>query len=235
MRLAVMQPYIFPYIGYFQLINATDVFVFYDDVNFINKGWINRNQILMGNKSTRFTIPLKKASQNKLIYQIETNIDEKWLLTFFKSLLQSYSKAPYYKEVLPIMERVFTNVESTNIGELAARSVMEVCGYLDIKVQWVFSSDRFAESQNNGRIERLLHIAKSLKCDTYINAIGGKELYTIDDFSKEGIKLKFIKTGDVVYPQYSNKFVPNLSIIDLMMFNSKEQIHLLLKNYSLTD
>ena len=235
MRLAVMQPYIFPYIGYFQLIQATDVFVFYDDVNFIKGGWIHRNRLLVNNSDILFTVPLLKPSSFRKLNEIEINtkIYKTWKEKFFRTIKQSYSKAPFYKEVLPLIESVFTSVDSVNIGKLAARSVMEICNYLDIKTQFIFSSERFAESQNMGRTDRLLYIAKLLKSHTYINTIGGKELYKTEDFIKEEIVLKFIKTGEVVYPQYAHKFIPNLSIIDVLMFNSKEEIQKMLNSYEL--
>src|SRR5690606_3799363 len=98
MKIAIMQPYLFPYLGYFQLINAVETFVFYDDVNFIKRGWINRNQILVDNKAALFTVPLKKASQNKLINEIDMAIDEKWLSQFFKTIEQNYKNAPYFDD-----------------------------------------------------------------------------------------------------------------------------------------
>ncbi|QQX76802.1 MULTISPECIES: WbqC family protein [Aequorivita] len=235
MKLAIMQPYVFPYIGYFQLINAVDVFIFYDDVNFIKGGWIHRNKLLVNNSEYLFTVPLLKPSSFRKLTEIEINpkIYISWRHNFFKTLQQSYSKAPYYNEVLPLIERVLKNHISANIGKIAARSVMEVCEYLEIKNQLFFSSERFAASQNKGRTERLIYIAKLLEADTYINAIGGKKLYRNEDFNKEGIKLEFIKTGEIEYTQYSNEFVPNLSIIDVMMFNSKEQIQIMLNRYEL--
>ncbi len=230
-----MQPYTFPYIGYFQLIEAVDSFVFYDDVNFIKGGWIHRNRLLVNHTDNLFTIPLLKASSFKSINKVEINsiIFDNWKRKFFKTIKLSYSKAPYYNEVLPVIERVFSNEEYATIDCLASKSIKEVCKYLGINKQWYYSSNHFTNSLNMGRTERLLHIANSLGCNTYINTIGGEKLYEKNDFIKNGVTLHFIKLEEVSYTQYSNNFVPNLSIIDVMMFNSIEDIHLLLKKYSL--
>ncbi len=235
MKIAIMQPYIFPYIGYFQLIDAVDKFVFYDDVNFIKGGWIHRNKLLSNQAGNLFTLPLQNPSSFKAINKtiINRKIFNLWKIKFFKTIQQSYSKAPYYNEIYPIIERVFKVGESTNIGFLAAKSILEVCDYLDIKKQWFFSSENFSESQNIERTQRLLNISKSLDAEFYINTIGGKELYNNNDFSENGITLKFINTGKIEYVQYSNDFVPNLSIIDVLMFNSKQETLRLLKQYTL--
>ncbi len=237
MKLAVMQPYIFPYLGYFQLIAASDVFVFYDDVNFIKGGWIHRNRILVNNSDNMFTIPLIKPSSFRSICETEINfrILDKWKRTFIKTIIQSYKKAPYFKEVYSLIDSVLSLKEPTTISVLASKSVLAVCNYLGIEKKWLYSSQQFPNSKNKGRTERLLYISTELGCDTYINTTGGKELYLSTDFINAGVTLKFIKTEAVVYSQFSNTFVPNLSIIDVLMFNSKAEVRALLEKYSLTD
>jgi hypothetical protein len=237
MKLAVMQPYIFPYLGYFQLIAASDVFVFYDDVNFIKGGWIHRNRILVNNSNNMFTIPLIKPSSFRSISETEINfgILDKWKRTFFKTITQSYKKAPYFKEIYLLIDSVLSLKEPITISVLASKSILEVFNYLEIEKRWLYSSHQFPDSKNKGRTERLLYMATELGCDTYINSIGGKELYVSTDFINAGITLKFIKMEEVVYSQSSNKFVPNLSIIDVLMYNSKAEVHTLLEKYSLTD
>lgn len=231
MTLAIMQPYFFPYIGYFQLINAVDKFVVYDDVHFINKGWINRNNILVGGKANLFTIPLKGASQNLLIREIELENIEGFSKKFVKTIEQSYKKAPFFNNGFEIVERVF-NTFGGNIGELATKSLTETCDYLGLKTEIVPSSVIY-QNQHLKAQERILDICLQEKTAHYINPIGGLELYNKELFAQNGILLNFIKSKRVEYPQFKNEFVPWLSMIDILMFCSKDQIHGFLNEYEL--
>jgi len=230
MRLAIMQPYIFPYLGYFQLISAVDKFVVYDDVNFIKKGWINRNRILQKNSANVFTVPLVKISQNKLINTIRVSNDIKWKEKLSLTLQHYYGKAPMFNTIYQMAMPVFDSKTST-ISELAYMSLKIVCGYLDIKTKFVFSSE-----YNNKHIkgqDRIINICLLEKATQYINAFGGKELYSPQAFKEKGIELFFIKTKPYEYKQFSNPFVPDLSIIDILMFNEKEKVQELLGLYEL--
>jgi hypothetical protein len=231
MKLGIMQPYIFPYIGYFQLINAVDKFVMYDDVNFINKGWINRNRILNNGKDYLFTIPLKEASQNKLINEIEVNWDEAWKSKFLKTLEQCYKKAPFYQEVLPIIEQTIS-FDNEVISKVIENNLRLICHYLEIKTEIISSSDIYKNTHLKAQ-ERILDICIQEKATQYINPIGGLELYNKEFFEAKNIKMDFIKSRPIEYKQYKNDFVPWLSMIDVLMFNSKEQIKEFLDNYEL--
>lgn len=226
-----MQPYIFPYIGYFQLINAVDKFVIYDDVNFINKGWINRNRILNNGKDSLFSIPLKEASQNKLINEIEVNWDSAWKSKFLKTLEQCYKKAPFYQETLLIIEETFS-IDHEPISKVIEYNLRLICGYLDIKTE-IISSSAIYENTHLKAQERILAICLQEKATQYINPIGGLELYDKDFFEAKNINLNFIKSKSIEYPQFKNEFVPWLSIIDVLMFNSKEIVKDFLGNYEL--
>lgn len=231
MKIAIMQPYIFPYIGYFQLINAVDKFIIYDDVNFINKGWINRNRILVNGKDCLFTIPLKEASQNKLINSIEVNWDSAWKSKFLKTIEQSYKKAPYYQQVLPLIEGLL-NTEKSIFSEIIFENLTQVCQYLEIKTEIVPSSSIYHNTHLKAQ-ERIIDICVQEKTDTYINPIGGLELYDKAAFQAIGKELFFIKSKAIRYTQFKNEFVPWLSIIDILMFNSPEHISTLLNDYEL--
>lgn len=231
MTIAIMQPYIFPYIGYFQLINAVDKFIIYDDVNFINKGWINRNNILVGGQAHLFTIPLKDASQNKLINEVGLLIDESWRKKFLKTIQQSYQKAPNYQKVCVLIEEI-VNLKSESIGELTLEALRKVCNYLDITTEIIPSSSIYNNKELKGP-DRILDICKKEGASSYINPIGGIELYDKQQFADEGISLHFIKSKPVSYPQFKNAFVPWLSIIDIMMFNDVNEVGTLLKEYEL--
>jgi hypothetical protein len=231
MKLAIMQPYFCPYIGYFQLIKLVDKFVIYDDVNYINKGWINRNNILVNSNKFLFQIPLVEASQNKKINTIEIFIDDIWKNKFLKTLIHSYKNAPHFDNVMNLIEGILnTNVKL--ISELNYYSILKICEYLDIKTEIVSTSSIFDNHNLKGQ-NRILSICKKLNSNHYINPIGGVDIYDPFLFLDNGIKINFITHKVIVYKQFKNLFVPNLSIIDVMMFNKKEEINNLLDQYSL--
>ena len=231
MKLAIMQPYLFPYIGYFQLINAVDKFVFYDDVNYIKGGWINRNNILQNGEKKYITLTLKEASSFKKINQIFVGGRADKIL---KTIKQSYSKAPYFDKVFSVIEDVFSFVNyNTLISEIASKSVIKTSKYLNLKANFDMSSEKYEESQKDGRAERLIKICKLNNAETYINVVGGKELYNKQEFAENDIKLFFLESKQIEYEQFGNIFVPHLSIIDVMMFNSPELIYKMLDNYKL--
>lgn len=233
MRLAIMQPYIFPYIGYFQLIQSVDRFVFYDDVNFIKQGWINRNKLLVGGRANLFTVPIKKISSFTPILKTRINKTnyKAWRKKYFSTIEQSYKKAPYFAGVLNILHDVFE--ENPNfISELSIQSVVTVAKYLEMSTYFVKSSMIYENSKLNGE-ERVLDICKKESAKVYINPIAGKELYSKDHFDANGICLKLLKPGIIKYKQFNQDFVPWLSVIDIMMFNTVDQIHNLLIKYEL--
>ena len=233
MKIAIMQPYFMPYIGYFQLINTVDKFIIYDDVNFIKKGWINRNNILANKNRTLFTIPLKKASQNELIKDISINIDSFsiWKNKFLKTLEMNYSHAKNYDSVLLLLEDVFS-YDTDSISDLATYSLIVVCKYLNIKTEIILSSTIYCNEVLSGQ-ERILDICLKEGAKTYINPIGGMELYSESLFLENNIDLFFIKTNNVIYKQFSEEFIPFLSIIDVLVFNDKEQVLDMLNKFDL--
>ena len=226
-----MQPYLFPYIGYFQLVNAVDRFVMLDDVNYINKGWVNRNRILVGGKEYLFTIPLIDASQNRYIKDIEVSNDPKWRAKFLKSVEMSYSKAPYFKEAFGIISKVINSSE-TFISKIVLQSLKEILNYLEIEKQIVESSSVYNNRELKGQ-DRILDISLKEGATQYINPIGGTELYSKDIFTNKNVQLNFIKSKPINYAQFKNEFVPWLSVIDVLMFNSKEQVREFLNLYDL--
>lgn len=232
MKVAIMQPYFMPYIGYFQLINAVDKFIIYDDVNYIKQGWINRNNILLQGKSHLFTLPLKDASSFKKINEIEINemLFPKWKKNFFKTI-EAYKKAPFYESVRNILEKIMT-FEQAKITDLIYHSLVEICNYIGIQTIIEKSSTVYRNSELE-RAERLIDICKTENANTYINPLGGQELYDKKYFSNHGIDLFFIKTNKIEYQQFSETFVPWLSIVDIMMFNSPEEINKMLNLYEL--
>jgi hypothetical protein len=228
MKIAVMQPYFFPYIGYFQLVNAVDSFVFYDDVNYIKNGWINRNRILINKQPSLITLPLKQASSFRLINEIEISGSKDKIL---RSIRMSYSKAPFFKDVFPMIETVL--LTKTNlISELSIESIKSVCRYLNINTQFEIASREFPRIESFDRSDRIISICKSRNASTYLNSIGGIDLYDSGYFEKNKIKLQFIKPNITIYDQFDEKFVPSLSIIDVLMFNDADNVGRMLNDYT---
>lgn len=230
--IAIMQPYFFPYIGYFQLINAVETFVLYDDVNFIKGGWINRNRILLNSEAHIFNITCKKISSFSKINQIEVGFTDSDKNKLLKKIEQSYKNAPYLKETLQVVNDGLKETR-LNIAEVCYNCILSVINYLGIETKIMISSKDFPETCNLDRENRLIEIAKKDGKTNYLNAIGGKDLYDKDYFKQKGVNLFFIQTNKIEYQQFGNEFVPWLSIIDVMMFNSKEQIQKMLTEYTI--
>ena len=228
MTVGIMQPYFMPYIGYWQLMAAVDKYVVFDDVNFIKRGWANRNNILLNGEPYLFSISLNGASQNKLFNEIEIADDFEKLK---KTLYHSYSKAPYFVETMQLLDEIFEYADK-NLARFLYHSFQVILTYLDCKTELIMSSSIEKDNQLKGK-DKILDICHALLADRYINAIGGQDLYDRDEFTQNGIELKFLQTNSVPYQQYKNDFVPNLSIIDVLMFNGKEGTIKMLGEYTL--
>ena len=231
-----MQPYLFPYIGYFQLINYVDNFVFYDDVNFINRGFINRNKILVNKTPFLFTLPLSKSSQFLKIKDIllDNERKEKWKVKFLKTIFQSYKKAPFFEPVYQLIESII-EYESPFLNKYTGNSLIKVSEYLDIKTNFEYSSEEYNESINLDRADRLIYISKKNQSTDYINSIGGEKIYSKEYFLNNQINLHFLDSKKIIYKQFTSEddFVENLSIIDVLMFNSKKEVASLLNRFAL--
>lgn len=224
MKLAIMQPYLFPYIGYWQLISAVDKFVVYDDVNFISRGWINRNNILFDGKAKLVTLALSKASINKLINEIDIANELGTKEAFLKTIQNAYKKAPFFQAVFPILEKVILNPEN-NIASYILTSLKSICSYLGIQTEFIVSSDISKDNSLRGD-DKIVHICEILGAKTYINPSGGVEIYHDNKFTEKGISLFFLRPelDKIRYAQWSSPFVNGLSIIDILMFNSPGEI-----------
>ncbi|HHU17898.1 MAG TPA: WbqC family protein [Clostridiales bacterium] len=228
MKLGIMQPYFMPYLGYWQLIKAVDKFVIYDDVNFIKGGWINRNNILLNNQRFLINLLLSGASSNKLINEIKVQGNQTKLI---KTIESAYKKAPMFDTVFPLFLQIMSFCNN-NLAKFIGNSLIEVTNYLMIETEFIYSSD--IEKDNSLRAQdKILHICNLLGAKQYINAIGGQELYDKESFDSQGLKLNFIKSELPPYKQFNNEFIPGLSIIDVMMFNSVEEINGMLDKYEL--
>ena len=220
---AIMQPYMFPFAGYYQLVEAVDTFVFYDDVDFITRGWINRNNLLVQGEKHLFTVPVKKASQNRRINETDVDTNGKWLKKFFKTLRHVYGQHPFYKMTQNLVEQVFDELPCS-IAHLASESVVCVTEEIEIETSFLWSSD-LNISTDLGKAERLIAICKELDAISYVNAIGGKGLYDKSYFKNQGVDLLFLKPNLRRYQQHqTDQFVPGLSILDVLMNVKSNQV-----------
>lgn len=230
MKLGIMQPYFFPYIGYWQLINAVDKYVVYDDVNYIKGGWINRNNILLNGSKHLITLPLEDASSFKLINEISITKNAVLKNKLIKTIKSAYLKAPYFETIMPILESLI--LDNSNIAMLNYNIILVIKNYLNLDTEILLSS-QIKKDNNLKAQDKVIHIAHLLGAKEYINAIGGQELYSKEDFKQENIKLSFLKTNEIKYKQFKNEFVPNLSFIDVLMFNSPQEIKEMLNDFEL--
>lgn len=230
MKTAIMQPYFLPYIGYWQLIASVDLFVIYDNIQYTKKGWFNRNRFLKNGKDALFSIPLKKDSDYLNVCErfISTEFDKKQLIAQFKN---AYAKAPYLKEVMPLLEEII-NCEEENLFKYIYNSVKKICDYLDIDTTIVISSTLDIDHNLKGP-KKVLALCVALGATTYINTIGGVDLYDKAEFKSSGLELNFIKSKAIEYKQFDDEFVPWLSIVDILMFNKKEDIKKMIAEYEL--
>ena len=230
MTVGIMQPYFFPYLGYWQLIAAVDKYVVYDYVTYIKGGWINRNNILINGRASLITLPLNNSSSFKKINEICITESTKPIEKLIRSISMAYAKAPYKSEVMPIIESLL--LHNTNIAQLNYESILKIREYLGFNTEIILSSDMVKDNELKGQ-DKVIYINKLLNSDRYINAIGGMELYDRDAFAAEGIDLKFLKMDIVSYKQLKNEFVPYLSIIDVLMFNGAAGTNELLTKFTL--
>lgn len=232
MKVAIMQPYFLPYIGYFQLVNAVDTFVIYDNIEFTKKGWIHRNRLLVNGSDDYLTLPLKKDSDflpvNQRVLATTFASDKIKMLRKIKEL---YIKAPQFKVIYPMFETIVNSNES-NLFHFIFNALQVINDYLEIKTKIIISSSVPVNHELKSQ-EKVLAICKALEADSYLNAIGGLDLYSKEMFETNGIKLNFIKSNSIVYQQFDNEFVPWLSILDVLFFNTKEKAQEYLQHYTI--
>lgn len=215
-KVAVMQPYLFPYIGYFQLIGLVDYFVIFDDVNYIKNGWINKNRILQQGHITPITLPVQKASQNRKINQHCRTTDLKQLDKLKKQIKQSYAKAPFFDDVYPLICNIIDNPE-VNLAKYVTHSLVEISSYMGLKTKFIYASQLSNHDDWDDAQRRIIDITQQLSGTEYYNLPGGKALYDDNVFSNSGIALHFINPQLIQYQQQSKSFSSGLSIIDFLM------------------
>jgi len=255
MKLAIMQPYFFPYIGYFQAITAVDKYILYDNLTFIKEAWMNRNRILLRDgRIQMMTVPLKHKSSNALIRDIEIDNSKPWKKNLLSTISGAYKRAPYFDEIFPFIDSLLSS-EYVHLSELNCRTISGIVDYLGIDTIVESDNSKYLQMESTlsdiesdysvlpylnltkpiRKVARVLEMCREEGADVFINAIGGQELYDKSEFLQYGIDLRFVKTNDIIYSQSSksSEFVPNLSIVDVLMNNGKEGTKTLLNEYRL--
>lgn len=250
-----MQPYFLPYIGYFQAIDAVDKYILYSDVNFSKKGWMNRNRLLMKDGSIfTMTTPIIRKSSGKLISSIKIDKSTRWKSKLLRTIYTSYKGSAFFEEVYPFLEKIFSP-SFDYLYQLNGYLIDRICNFTGIETvieydnsnKYIQLEKQLLDIDNNNysqyqymtktnpekRVARILEICRYENASTYINAIGGQKLYSKEEFAKYGIDLQFIKMHEFSYPQFSQNFEPNLSIVDVLMHNGSEETKNLIRKYSL--
>jgi hypothetical protein len=232
MKTAIMQPYLFPYIGYFQLIESVDLFVSCDNMQYTKKGWINRNRFLHNGKEDFFTLPIEDAPQ-------KTHIKDRYITSDFngekliKLFERNYRKSACFSQNFPLLVEILSFRER-NLFEFLSFSLQKTCAFLGLKRRFLKTSD-IPVDHSLKKEDKVISICKSLGTQTYINAPGGRDLYSNENFKKHAISLRFLNPGPFCYAQAQNPFVPWLSIVDVLMFNPVQKISEQLSRYELAE
>lgn len=240
-----MQPYFFPYIGYFQLIHAVDKFIIYDLVSYRKASWINRNRLIerSSNEATYIKAPVSKFLKETLIESIEIQEVNDWRKYLARFIYFNYKKATFFEEVYAEVELMLA-YETNSLHEFNSNTIKHLASYLGISTEISFENQNYSqmeedlaekhfESPENIKSARILELCARQEATQYVNAIGGMELYDAQDFKGHGVDLYFVKTGDITYPQFTDKFVPHLSILDVLLHNGREKTQDHITNYTL--
>jgi hypothetical protein len=216
MKLAIMQPYFLPYIGYFQLIAAVDVFVIYDNIKYTKKGWINRNRMLLNGQDAMFSLPLKSGS-DALDVRDRTLAPDFHPQKLLNQWQGAYRRAPFFAESFSLLQEIM-QFPDANLFRFLDHSVRKICAHLGLPAEFRISStvpiDHALAAQ-----DKVLALCAATGARTYVNAIGGLELYSREAFRARGIELQFLRSQPFEYAQFGQPFVPSLSILDCLMFN----------------
>ena len=231
-KIAIMQPYFFPYIGYWQLMNAVDQFVLYDNIQYTKKGWINRNRFLRDGNAIYFSLPIKKDSDYlNICDRYLTDGFEKEASKILRQIKSAYKRAPHFIDAFDLFEDCLI-YKNKNLFEFLHNSIIKIKKYLAVDTEIIVSSYiKCDHSLKSG--DRVKEICKALGADRYLNPIGGMKLYSKEDFNDSGICINFQKLQEINYKQFENKFVPLLSILDVIMFNDKAKVYNYMNKYQL--
>jgi hypothetical protein len=241
-KLAVMQPYFFPYIGYFQLIHAVDKILLYSRVNYIKRGWVNRNRVLAKTRGPSYvTVPVRDASSYRIIGDVEIDNSTPWKSTMLRSIYHEYRRSPHFHLVYTFLEALLTrpyekldllNIDTVRavVALLGITTDVSVANENHIAMERVLDNTPSADRKT----QRLLELCRHERASTYLNPVGGKLLYDKSVFAQNGVELLFLESIPTPYPQSASEFVPHLSIIDVLFNCGVEGTRHMLDNYQLS-
>ncbi|MBN2860277.1 MAG: WbqC family protein [Sphaerochaetaceae bacterium] len=235
-KLSIMQPYFFPYLGYFSLMHYADALILFDIVEYDRKGWMNRNRIQKPDSQDWQYIRagVEKPSYKALIKDVRLVHNEGWKNRIIRQLEHYRSTSPHYEKVLELVESILS-IPSMTITELNRNALVHIRDYLGIECPLSVFSEMSIELQE---IEHpgqwALYICEALKAKEYVNPIGGKGLFRLGEFAERAIQLEFIRNRLTPYPQPGDDFIEGLSIIDVLMYNTREQALGLIEDYEIT-
>jgi hypothetical protein len=231
---AIQQPYFFPYLGYFALIQQTDFFVAFDPVQYIRKGWMNRNRVLKPVEGWQYlTAPMQTHAQEALISEVQVQAGAEWKVKILRQLEHYKKRAPHYAAVMSLLEKCFAN-EDTSLSRLNVYYLEQVCAYLGLPFRHAIFSDLNLElAPVAAPDEWALRIAQALGAKSYVNQPGGRSFFDPSKYQAAGIDLQFNDFEVLPYSQRREVFEPGLSIIDVLMFNTPAQVMELLSGAQL--
>jgi hypothetical protein len=243
MKLGIMQSYFFPYLGYFQLISHVDSFILYEHVSFRKKSWITRNRILdkRANSPVFINVPVQKKSSSNSIGNTLINNSTDWRNKIINLIFFNYKKALFFDEIFPVVEKI-VNEKYASIHEYNARIIINICECLEIKTKITYQNENYIlmekelevlakENSSEIKTQRIFEICDREGANTYVNPVGGAELYDKTHFTANEIQLHFVETSGYEYNQFKGDFEPHLSIIDVLMHNGIEKTKEMIHNY----
>lgn len=225
-----MQPYFFPYIGYFQLMKAVETFIMLDDAQYVERSWMNRNRINLNDRPAWITMPVRNASRdlaiNQRFYMLADGIP-----VINRKIQAAYSKSPFFADISAMLAGIFEYADA-NVARFNSNLLISVGRALDLHCQVHFASEFDNPLHFRGEA-RILDLCQRLGVTHYVNAIGGTSLYQNESFRSVGIRLSFIRTRTV--PQQAPIDIGHLSIIHDMMQTGTECTRELLNMYDLVE
>jgi hypothetical protein len=227
-----MQPYFFPYVGYFQLMAACDLFVVFDEAQYINQGWVNRNRILIDGAAQWITMPVAAASHKLPILDREYLFCDRMAIRLPARIAGAYRAAPFFPQTMPLVEDILAFPQPT-VAAFNTNLLRRLATCLGIGTPIMRVSQMVKDDSLTGAEQRVIDICSRLGATTYINPAGGRNLYSRDAFAEYGIDLRFLMCMAESYPQLGAPYVPFLSIIDVLMFNDVAAVRNMLGQYKL--
>jgi hypothetical protein len=223
--LGIMQPYFFPYLGYFDLINCSEHWIVFDTVQYIRHGWVNRNRIHHPKTGDLYIlVPLKNQHRDTVIKDVLIADDQNWKAKILGQFNHYKKTAPYFKETYAFIEDCLS-IPEPSLSRLNTLILQKTCARLGIRFTFeVFSEMNLPIGKVDGPGDWALRISEALQAKEYVNPPGGVSLFDADKFKAANIKLTIRSIPAFAYPTRGYEYIPDLSILTVMAFNTPEQI-----------